>query len=76
MTSIGQPTIYGSILPPSFTKLNIKQLSLEAKFRLRFLEHYLKQSALHSHHHKPNATLTCQLFGITRSLLYKWLKRF
>jgi transposase InsO family protein len=65
---VGQPMVCGSILPPSFTKLNIKELSPEAKFRLRFIDNYLTQT--------HNASQTCRLFGITRSLLYKWLKRF
>jgi hypothetical protein len=46
MTSIGQPTVYGSILPPLFTKLNIDELYSGARFCLRFFAYYLKRLAL------------------------------
>jgi transposase InsO family protein len=69
--SVGQSTILTSIIPNNlgrFKKLNPKQLSSEAKFRLRFIENYLKQTR--------NVTKTCQLFGIARSLFYKWFNRY
>jgi transposase InsO family protein len=69
--AIGQSTIYTSILTDKqrpVLKINPKQLSSEAKFRLRFIENYLKQT--------HNATTTCRLFGIARSLFYKWYKRY
>jgi hypothetical protein len=73
---VGQSTIYGSILPPSFIKLKPAQLSPEAKFRLRFIEHYLNHSTNYSSNGRPNVTLTCRLFGIARSLFYKWYNRY
>jgi len=42
-------------------------LSKEACLRLKWLGHYKK--------HK-NAKVTCRRFGISRSTLYKWLKRY
>jgi transposase InsO family protein/transposase-like protein len=69
--SVGQSTILTSIIPnkqSEVLKINPKQLSSEAKFILRFIENYLNQTR--------NATTTCRLFGITRSLFYKWLKRY
>ena len=71
MTScIGQATTCAFILlnPKTLTKIQPKKLSPEAKFRLRFIEHYLKIS--------QNVSETCRIFGITRSLLYKWLNRY
>lgn len=69
-TSIGQATTCAFILPNSKALANIqpKKLSPEAKFRLRFIEYYLNRS--------HNVSETCQVFGITRSLLYKWLNRY
>lgn len=42
-------------------------LSREAKVRLTWIGHYKK--------HK-NASVTCRRFGISRSTLYKWVKRY
>lgn len=63
---IGSSTIYTSILPTG-TNLRSVQLSKSAKHRLRILEYYFKTS---------NVSLTCRHFGICRSYLYKWLKRY
>jgi transposase len=43
------------------------QLSREAKHRLRVITYYLQCG---------KASLTCRHFGIVRSYLYKWLKRY
>jgi transposase InsO family protein len=42
-------------------------LSKEARVRLSFLGHYKKHG---------NAKVTCRRFGISRSTLYKWVKRY
>src|SRR5579871_2813419 len=42
-------------------------LSKEAKQRLRWMDYY--------HKHR-DASLTCRHFGISRSLFYKWKKRY
>ena len=63
---IGSSTIYTSILPTG-TNLHSVKLSNPAKHRLRVLEYY---------HRTGNASLTCRHFGICRSYLYKWLKRY
>jgi len=71
MAHIGQSTIYTSILTNKqrgFERLNPKMLSAAAKFRLRFIDNYLTNTR--------NASQTCRLFGIPRSLLYKWLSRY
>jgi transposase InsO family protein len=69
--TVGQSTILTTILTDKqyqVLKINPKQLSSEAKFRLRFIENYLN--------HTHNATKTCRLFGIARSLFYKWYGRY
>ncbi|MDI6874014.1 MAG: helix-turn-helix domain-containing protein [Actinomycetota bacterium] len=45
----------------------VADLSREAKVRLYWVGHYKK--------HK-NASVTCRRFGISRSTLYKWVKRY
>ena len=59
-----------TILPNNarLARINPVRLSSEAKFRLRFIEHYLNTS--------KNASETCRLFGIARSLFYKWYNRY
>lgn len=42
-------------------------LSKEAKVRLSWIGHYRKQG---------NASVTCRRFGISRTTLYKWLRRY
>lgn len=71
MTShVGQATTCVSILPNNkrLGRLKSNKLSSEAKFRLRFIDNYRNIT--------NNVTKTCKLFGITRSLFYKWYKRF
>lgn len=67
---IGQATTCTSILPNSraFNRITPKRLSPEAKFRLRFIDNY--RTITHS------VSETCRLFGIARSLFYKWYRRF
>jgi transposase InsO family protein len=63
---IGSSTIYTSILSTGNNLRSVK-LSKQAKQRLRIMEYY---------HKTGNAGLTCRHFGICRSYLYKWLKRY
>ena len=63
---IGSSTIYTSILPTG-NKLQSVKLSKQAKQRLRVMEYYYRTG---------NASLTCRHFGICRSYLYKWLRRY
>ena len=69
-THVGQATTCASILPKSnaLARVNPKKLSPEAKFRLRFIDNY--RNVTH------NVSETCRLFGISRSLFYKWYVRF
>ncbi len=66
---IGSSTIYGTILPnnQALSRIHDVNLSKEAKQRLRIIEYYLKTR---------NVSLTCRHYGICRSYLYKWIKRF
>ena len=66
----GQSITCTTILPNSkaLSRIQPKRLSNEARFRLRFIEHYLN--------HSQNVTTTCQVFGITRSLFYIWFNRY
>lgn len=68
--SIGTSTIYGSILPNNARLARIAQanISKEAKYQLRIIDHYL--------HVTQNVSLTCRHFAITRSYFYKWYKRY
>ncbi|HVC36509.1 MAG TPA: integrase core domain-containing protein [Candidatus Dormibacteraeota bacterium] len=67
---VGSSTIYSTILPnnAAWAKVRNVQLSREAKFRLRVIEHYLLIT--------KNVNLTCRHYAITRSYFYKWYKRF
>lgn len=67
---IGTSTICTSIIPDFKTLRRIypKKLSPEAKQRLRVLEYYYKKA------HR-NVTLTSRYFGVSRSYIYKWIKR-
>lgn len=67
---IGQATTCASILPNSnaLARIKPKKLSSEANFRLRFIDNY--RNITH------NVSQTCRLFGINRSLFYKWYSRF
>jgi transposase InsO family protein len=69
-TRVGSSTIYSTILPnnAAWAKVRNVQLSREAKFRLRVIEHYLLTT--------KNVSLTCRHYAITRSYFYKWYKRF
>lgn len=63
---IGSSTIYTSILPTG-TKLRSVPLSQAAKHRLHIIEYYQRTG---------NVSLTCRHYGICRSYLYKWLRRY
>jgi len=67
---IGSSTIYGTTLPnnQALSRIRSIQLSREAKFRLRIIEHYLNVT--------KNVSLTCRHYAITRSYFYKWYKRY
>lgn len=45
-----------------------RELSREAKKRLRWIDYY--------HSHDRNVSLTCRYFGISRPTFYRWLKRY
>ena len=66
---IGSSTIYTTILPNNaqLSRIHTVTLSREAKLRLRILEYYFRCR---------NVTLTCRHYGVARSYLYKWLKRY
>lgn len=67
--SIGISTnVYGSIIPYSKRWQKSKNISKEAKQRLKWIDHYQLKS--------KNARLTCRHFGIPPSLFYKWYNRF
>jgi len=70
MAHVGQSTICGNILPKQQTlsRINPRELSRAAKFRLKFIEHYLTKT--HS------VTATCRHYYIARSLFYKWYRRY
>lgn len=67
---IGSSTIYTTTLPnnAALSRVRDVQLSREAKFRLRIIEHYLLVTR--------NVSLTCRHFAITRSYFYKWFGRY
>jgi putative transposase len=67
---IGSSTIYHTTLPnnQALSRIRNVQLSREAKFRLRVIEHYLLVT--------KNVSLTCRHFAISRSYFYKWFRRF
>lgn len=74
-SSIGQATTCTSILPNSraLTRITPKKLSPEARFRLRFIDCYRQPGASGM---RRTVTEVCRLFGIARSLFYKWYNRF
>ena len=49
-------------------RLDLCELSREAKVRLTFLDWYFA--------HDRHASLTCRHFGISRQTFYRWLKRY
>lgn len=59
--------LYGSILPGAIRIARWTKSSPTAKRRLAWMDHY-RQS--------KNVELTCRHYAITRSLFYKWKKRF
>ncbi len=69
--SVGTTTsIYHTRLPHQDTIRRMAEtanLSREARVRLTWIGHYKKHG---------NASMTCRRFGISRSTLYKWLKRY
>jgi putative transposase len=67
---IGSSTIYRTTLPNNAALARIRsiQLSREAKFRLRVIEHYQQITR--------NVSLTCRHFAVSRSYFYKWIKRY
>lgn len=67
---VGSSTIYRTTLPNNAALARIRnvQLSRQATFRLRVIEHYRKVT--------QNVSLTCRHYAITRSYFYKWLKRY
>ena len=72
---IGQSTTCSLILPNTraLARVNPKKLSPEAKFRLRFIDCY-RQGNMNGK--KRTVVEVCTLFGIARSLFYKWYSRF
>ena len=67
---VGSSTIYSTILPNNnaWAKVRSVQLSREAKFRLKVIEHYLFTT--------KNVNLTCRHYAIARSYFYKWFNRY
>jgi hypothetical protein len=53
-----------------------RELSAEAKFRLRVFDFYYQSSAGFSKSGKPDVNLTCRRFGIYRSYFYRWKARY
>lgn len=74
---IGQATTCTSILPNSraLARVNPKKLSPDARFRLRFIDCY-RQGQQAGGGIRRTVTEVCRLFGIARSLFYKWYNRF
>ena len=67
---IGSSTIYITTLPNNAALARIRdvQLSKQAKYRLKIIEHYLNVT--------KNVSLTCRHYAISRSYFYKWYKRY
>lgn len=63
---VGQQTRIGTSVP-GLNSIKAPSLSKEAKLRLRWIDYYQDCG---------NAALTCRHFGISRSLFYKWKRRF
>lgn len=74
--SIGCPTTIISHFPYIPTGICEKELSKEAKHRLKIIDWYNNVSGKQSKTGKPNAALTCRHFGINRSYFYYWRKRY
>jgi putative transposase len=53
-----------------------RELSEDARFRLKVFDFYFQSSARFSLSGTPDASLTCRRFGIQRSYFYRWLKRY
>ena len=72
---VGTATTCASILPNSqaLSRVNPKRISPEARFRLRFIDCYRQGNRNGG---RRSVAEVCRLFGITRSLFYKWYKRF
>lgn len=68
---VGTSTICTSIIPNFKALENIYpyKLSREAKQRLRVIDYYFNRS-------RRNASLTARYFGVSRTFVHKWLKRF
>jgi len=64
----GGQTNLRRIIPAGFAKLPVPvNLSKAAKLRLSWMDYYRKTQ---------DASLTCRHFGMSRSLFYKWKKRY
>ena len=61
-------SIYGSIIPGAATLAKIKDISSQARQRLKWFDYY----ELHDH----NARLTCRYFGISPQTFYRWKRRY
>lgn len=72
---VGQATTCTYILPnfKALSRIQPKKLSEEAKSRLRFIDCYRRGNKDGS---RRTVVEVCQLFGIPRSLFYKWYNRF
>lgn len=66
--STGAQTRIGTLVPGLTRIKPVVNLSKAAKLRLAWIDYY--------HLHDDNAPLTCRHYGIARSCLHKWLKRF
>lgn len=66
-TIIGPASTYGAIIPQAAKISKTTSLTKEARRRLKWIDYY---------HGNKNVTETCRHFDITRSLFYKWLKRY
>lgn len=68
---IGTFTTCNSIIP-NFRELNRVypgKLSREAKYRLKVLDYYHNKA-------NRNVSLTARYFGVSRTYVYKWIKRY
>lgn len=76
--SIGCPTKIITVIPHQcyIYKHEQKDLSKKAKHRLKIFDWYYQKSYKYSKNHKPNVSLTCRHFGISRSQFYRLKKRF
>jgi transposase InsO family protein len=60
--------VYRLNIPKAVGKIQTKELTREAKWRLKVLDWYAE--------HGRNARLTCQHFGITPDTFYRWKRRY